>query len=130
MVLKKIRFPTYLEDIKDIEDDNIDVFVELEDGYVHTLVVATAKNIETIMDQEEMNYLRTGHPFIIVKELTKEIIEEAVKAYADQENGYWLKSYHFAEKIDKTVFAQLQTEHIEYLKELDELAGLDELNNS
>ena len=30
-------------------------------------------------------------------------------------------SYHFAGKIDTAVFNQLQAEHMEYLKELDEL---------
>src|SRR5687767_14654961 len=103
MVVKRIRFPTYLEDIKDIENDNIDVFVELEDGYVHTLVVATAKNIEYFMDQEKMNYFEPGIPFIIVKELTEKIIEETVKAYAEENHGYWLKWYHFVGEIDKTV---------------------------
>ena len=49
MLIKSISFPTPLEDIKDIEDDNIDVFVELEDGYTHTVVVATSKNILTLL---------------------------------------------------------------------------------
>ena len=54
------------------------------------------------------------------KKLTKEIIEEAIEAYASDE-AYWLKLYHFAGKIDTAVFNQLQAEHMEYLKELDEL---------
>ena len=56
MLIKSISFPTYLEDITDIENSNIDVFVELEDGYTYTVVVATAKNIESLMDKERMNY--------------------------------------------------------------------------
>jgi hypothetical protein len=120
-MLVNISFPTYLEDITDIENDNIDVFVELEDGYTYTVVVATAKNIESLMDQEKMNYFRPGDPFIIVKKLTKDIIEETLKAYAENNDGYWLKLYHFAGDINKTVFDKLQAEHIEYLKELDEL---------
>ncbi len=112
-----IRFPSYLEDVTDIENSNIDVFVELEDGYTYTVVVATAKNIEYLMDKEKMNYFEPGHPFILVKKLTKEIITEAIEAYAS-DDGYWLKLYHFAGEIDKTVFNKLQAE---YLKELDEL---------
>ena len=46
MVIKSISFPTYLEDIKDIENGNIDVFVKLDDNYTYTVGVATAKNIE------------------------------------------------------------------------------------
>ena len=120
MLIKSISFPTYLEDITDIENSNIDVFVELEDGYTYTVVVATAKNIESLMNKEKMNYFEPGHPFIIVKKLTKEIITEAIEAYVS-DDAYWLKLYHFAGKVDTAVFNQLQAEHMEYLKELDEL---------
>ena len=120
MLIKSISFPTYLEDITDIENSNIDVFVELEDAYTYTVVVATAKNIESLMDKERTNYFEPGYPFIIVKKLTKEIISEAIQAYASDE-AYWLKLYHFAGKVDTAVFNQLQAEHMDYLKELDEL---------
>ena len=120
MLIKNITFPTYLEDITDIENSNIDVFIELEDGYTYTVVVATAKNIESLIDKEKMNYFEPGYPFIIVKKLTKEIITEAIEAYAS-DDAYWLKLYHFAGKINKTIFNKLQAEHTEYLKELDEL---------
>nr|QUS63748.1 hypothetical protein [Haslea silbo] len=120
MLIKSISFPTYLEDITDIENSNIDVFVELEDAYTYTVVVATAKNIESLMDKEKINYFEPGYPFIIVKKLTKEIITEAIEAYAS-DDAYWLKLYHFAGKINKTIFNTLQAEHTEYLKELDEL---------
>jgi hypothetical protein len=120
MLIKSISFPTYLEDITDIENSNIDVFVELEDSYIYTVVVATAKNIESLMDKEKINYFEPGYPFIIVKKLTKEIITEAIEAYAS-DDAYWLKLYHFAGKINKTIFNTLQAEHTEYLKELDEL---------
>ena len=118
MLIKSISFPTYLEDITDIENSNIDVFVELEDGYTYTVVVATAKNIESLMDKEKMNYFEPGYPFIIVKKLTKEIISEAIQAYASDE-AYWLKLYHFASKINMSVFDKLEAEHEEHLKELD-----------
>uniref|UniRef100_UPI004056DA66 hypothetical protein n=1 Tax=Candidatus Electrothrix sp. TaxID=2170559 RepID=UPI004056DA66 len=98
-----------------IENSNIDVFVELEDAYTYTVVVATAKNIESLMDKERMNYFEPGYPFIIVKKL---IIYEAIQAYASDE-AYWLKLDHFAGKVDTAVFNQLQAEHMNYLKELD-----------
>lgn len=120
MLIKNISFPTYLEDITDIENSNIDVFVELEDNYTYTVVVATSKNIESLMDKDKMNYFEPGSPFIIVKKLTKEIITEAIQAYAS-DDAYWLRLYHFAGKIDTAVFNKLQAEHTEYLKELHEL---------
>jgi hypothetical protein len=122
-----IRFPTYLEDITDIENDNIDVFVELGDGYTYIVTVGTAKNIESMMDQEKINYFEPGYPFIIVKKLTKDIIEETLKAYAEEYDGYWLKFYHFAGQINKTVFDQLQAEDIKESQESDELNRLDNL---
>lgn len=124
MLVKKISFvrPTLLEEIPDIEDYNLDVFVELEDGSTYTvvIVIATAKNIMPLMDKEKTNFSEPGDPFIIVRKLTKEIIEEAVKAYAEND-AYWLKFYHFAGEVDTAVFNRLQAEHPEYLKELDEL---------
>lgn len=122
MLIKSISFPTYFDD--DIENSNIDVFVELEDeledAYTYTVVVATAKNMEYLMDKKKMNYFGPSHPFIIVKKLTEEIITEAIQAYAS-DDAYWLKLYHFAGHIDTAVFNHLQAEHTEYLKELDEL---------
>jgi hypothetical protein len=137
MRINNIMFPTYLKDIKDIENGNIEVFVEVENGYIYTVVVATAKNIDYLMEKKKMNYFEPGHPFIIVKELTQEIIEETLQAYAEKNDGYfapdendgysyveghdgyWLKFYHFAGDIDETVFKKLKAEHIEYRKELD-----------
>ena len=124
MLVKKISFPTYLEDSQGIENSNIDVFVEVEDGYTFTVIVGTAKNIEYLMDKWKTNYFPPGEPFIIVKELTQEIIEETIKAYVEENDGYWLKLHHFLRDIDKSVFNKLQAEHTEYLNELDKLDQL------
>ena len=58
MLVKKISFvrPNLLEEIQDIEDHNINVFVELEDGYTCTVVVATCKNLLSLMDKDKMNF--------------------------------------------------------------------------
>jgi hypothetical protein len=131
MLLKRIDFPTYLEDIEKIENQNLDVLVELEDSYTCTVVVATAKNLEYLMDKEKTSFFEPGHPFIIVKKISKEIIEETIKAYAAGD-AYWLKLYHFASKIDMSVFDKLQAEHIKELNELDELHAdsMKKQNNS
>ena len=59
MLVKKISFirPNLLEEVLDIEDYNLDVFVELEDGYNYLVVIATAKNIVSLMDKEKTNFL-------------------------------------------------------------------------
>lgn len=122
MLVKKISFirPTLLEEIPDIEDYNLDVFVELENGFTYTVVIATAKNIVSLMDKEKTDFSEPGEPFIIVRKLTKEIIEEAVKAYAE-EDAYWLKFYHFGGQVEKAVFDRLEAQSIEYQTELDKL---------
>lgn len=99
MLVKKIIFPTPLESVEDIENDNIDVFVELDDGYTYTVVVATYKNIAALMESTNGEFLEAGSPFIIVKKLTKEIIESAINSYAE-DDAYWLKLYHLASEFD------------------------------
>ena len=103
MLVKKISFvrPNLLEEIPDIEDYNLDVFVDLEDGYI--IGIATAKNIVSLVNKEKTNFSEPGDPFIIVRKLTKEIIEEAVKAYVEND-AYWLKFYHFAGEVDMAIF--------------------------
>jgi hypothetical protein len=81
------------------------------------VIVGTAKSIEYLMNEDKLNYFAPGEPFIIVKELTKEIIEETIKAYVEYEDGYWLKLHHFAGDINETVFNQLKAEHIEEIKD-------------
>lgn len=84
MLGEKISFvkPNLLEEIPDIEDYNLDAFIELKNGCTYTLMIATAKNILSLMAKEKTNFLEPGDPFIVVKKLTKEIIEETVTAYA------------------------------------------------
>jgi len=75
MLVKKIRFVTPLA-LENIEDHNMDIFVELENGFTYVVVLATFKNIIWLMDKENMNFL----DFIIVKKMTQEIIQEAIES--------------------------------------------------
>lgn len=93
MEIRSITFPTPLSNINNIDNDNIDVFVELENGMVLTLVVTTPLNILDYMDKNDKGFLEAGPPDIIVKSLTEENIFDAIKAYG-KDNGYWLKQYY------------------------------------
>jgi superfamily II DNA or RNA helicase len=117
MLIKTIRFA---HDITDIEDNEIDVFVESQDGYTYTIVVVRTKNLLRKMDEEKSNFLQPGALIIIVRELTKEIITEAIEVYA-KDDAYWLKLHQFSDDIDISVFDKLQAEHLEYLEDVDEL---------
>lgn len=66
MKVIKIEYPTQLSEICDIEDDNIDVFVELEDGITYTVVVSTPKNYYDYMARESVDFY-CGVPDIISK---------------------------------------------------------------
>lgn len=102
MKLAKITFPTDLEEIGDVSNDNIDVFVELEDGNTYTLVVATPLNIMQLMEKDDLNYLEPGPPMIIVKELTFDTISTAVKAFCEGD-AYWLKEYYVSGNFEISI---------------------------
>lgn len=118
MKIKTIRI---LEEILDLELDSLDVLVECEDGYTYVVVVTTPAYLADEMAQEKTNYLKPQSSIIIVKKLTKQIIEEAILAYAEND-AYWLKLCHFGHLIDISVLNQLQEEW-----DLFEQEGLDRL---
>lgn len=107
MLIKRI---TFIDEIKDVVNDNIDVGVEFEDGYSYTIVVGTPRDLLEEMDQEKTNFIRPGTPRIIVKKLTKEIVTEAIQAYAAND-GYWLKLHQFANDVDISILNKLEAEH-------------------
>lgn len=79
MEIKSVKFP---EEIRDIYCDTIDVFVESETGYVYTVVVGTPQDLIAEMNERKRNFLDGRGPTIFVRKLTKEIVTEAIKAYA------------------------------------------------
>ena len=97
MKIVNITFPTYLSSIKNIENDNIDVFVELEDGITYTMVVATSLNYYWYMDKEGLDYVPPSPPDIIVRSLTEDNIRQAIEAFA-ADDAYWMKLYFLSGK--------------------------------
>ena len=118
MTVESITFLSDLEDIKDIFDDNMDVAVKLDDGHEYVVVVATQKNLLTLMNNEKSDFLSPGSPMIIVKKLTKEVVEEAIEAYAE-DDGYYLKFY--AAHFDIKTLIVLKNRSIAREKVLDQL---------
>ncbi|MCR4651427.1 MAG: hypothetical protein K5662_06695 [Lachnospiraceae bacterium] len=88
----KIEYPTALSNGINPYDDNIDVFVWTEEGKVLTVTVCTPQFYVSYMDKEGLDYVPAGPPDIIVRELTDEIIRDAIQEYC-RDNGYWLKTY-------------------------------------
>ncbi|MGZ0052285.1 hypothetical protein [Brevibacillus gelatini] len=90
-----IKYPPYFDEIEDIENDNIDVFIETKDGFTFSLAVTTPKYLISYMDKENMDFIPAAPPEIIVKKLTKEVIEKVIKTYIE-DDAYWLKLYFLA----------------------------------
>lgn len=121
---------THLNEIEDVSNSNIEVFVTLQDGFPLTIVLGTPKNLQYLMEKDKVNFYGPGLPWIIVQKLTKEIIYEAIKAYIDDKpEGYWLKLYHFAPNLNIAVFNQIQAQEIEESARFNLLIGLDDLKD-
>lgn len=123
MLIKHIKI---LDEITDIENDNVDVYVECEDGYNYTVSIATTKNLLERMDERKSNFSKPADLFIIVRKLTLEIITEAIEAYAE-DDGFWLKLHHFSSNINNSVFDELQAKQMQHSIESNLLSGLDKL---
>ena len=118
MKVESITFLSDLKDVKDIFDDNMDVSVKLENGRNYVLVVGTPKNLLRLMENEKSDFLSPGDPIIIVKKMTKEVIEQAIKAYAE-DSAYYLKFYSAA--LDTKTLDILKDRSIARYKLLDDL---------
>ena len=82
------------------------------------------------MENENSDFLWPGDPIVIVKKMTKEVVEEAIQAYAE-DDGYYLKFYS-AELATKTLDV-LKNRSIARDKFLDHLIekaeSIDEIEN-
>ena len=108
MKIKKIKI---FEEIKDVNNDNIDVGVVNEMGYTYIVTVGTPQDLLEEMEKEKTNFIIGPYtPMIIVKSLTEEIVVEAIKAYAAKDDGFWLKLRHFATELDVSIFNKLEAE--------------------
>ena len=103
-----------LKTIDNVKNGNIEVPIILPDGYEICVSVATPQNLQSIMDANEVDFLEPEYIFIIVNELTEELITKAINNYMKTDpSGYWLKLHHFNSEISKHVFDELQAKQIE-----------------
>ena len=103
-----------LKTIDNVKNGNIEVPIILPDGYQICVSVATPQNLQSIMDANAVDFLAPECIFIIVNELTEEIIIKAINNYMETDkSGYWLKLQYFKDQINKYIFDDLQTKQIE-----------------
>jgi len=79
-----IRVPHSLDGL-DPDNGNYDVFVELDDGRVYSVTVATPNNVYWCMQNEGLDYF-FGCPILFVKHLTPDNVERAIRALIDDEH--------------------------------------------
>ena len=114
---------------------NVEVSVTLKkDGFTLSVIVGTPDNLKYLMEKEKSNYYGPGLPWIVVKKVTEEIVQEAVEAYMeDIPDNYWLKLYYFATDIDISVLNDLQARLTYKRKKFELISNLEEqigkLNN-
>ena len=89
--VKRIEYLSALTEVNS-ENDNVDVYVVLEDGREFTFVVATPNNIFWCMDNEGIDYF-FGEPVLFVRTLTRENVEKAIRAIVSENDGHWLSVY-------------------------------------
>ena len=80
MKVKKIE---YLDSVRDLVNDCLDVFVTLEDNSIYFVEITTPEFLTVLM--EKGKFLRPQYPYIIVSKLTEDIIEAAIQEFIDAE---------------------------------------------
>ena len=75
------------------------------------------------MDYEKSDFLSPGDPMIIVRKLTKEVVEKAIEAYAEDE-AYYLKLY--AANLDIKTLNLLKDRYIARSKFIQDLIEKNE----
>ena len=84
---------------RDLVNDCLDVCVTLEDDSSYLVEVTTPEFLNVLM--EKSKFLPPGYPYIIVSELTDEIIRAAIQEFIDaEEDSYWLKLYYMVISLD------------------------------
>lgn len=63
--IQRISFTRSLKNITDIENGFIDVIIQYKDNYVYTVVVATLRNIEYLINKKKVDFNKPGYPVII-----------------------------------------------------------------
>jgi hypothetical protein len=110
----------------DPKNTNQDVHIVLEDGSRYTVIVGTPQNLLTLLDNKKKNFLPWGIPFIIVREVTDEVLWEMVQEYL-QDDAFALKYHTFIPSSE--MLNELEQQEIVRRKEVREIVdrSLNEL---
>ena len=79
-----IIFPTAFDGIN-LDNDNMDVLVQTENGKQYTFVVATPDNVKYLMKKDNVPFLKPGLPFLFVEKLTETNIRMVVESLLEED---------------------------------------------
>ena len=93
---KKIKRLIFIDGVPtDIYNGFLDIVVILEDDTKYFFEVTTPRTLLSQMDKRNQKFLEPVYPFIIVRELTSKVIEEALETFITEEkNSFWFKLYY------------------------------------
>ena len=80
----------------DIYSGSADVFVTLEnDDSEYWFEVTTPQFLASHMHKKKQKFLEPLYPFIVVRELTSDVIKEAIESFIiEEEDDFWFKLYY------------------------------------
>lgn len=113
----------------DIENGAVDVLIRTDEGLSYFLTFVTPAYLISRMEQEKSNFYGPRSPVIIVRRLTKEIIEETLKAFVEHSDKSLIKVYHFANLyriFDPCIFDLIGATFNNRLGKLNQLEKLSE----
>ena len=114
----KIKSVELVHEVRDFKNGFVDVIFRDITGYGYTMVVTKPTTLLKVMNDNSVNFIKPEKPLIIVKQLTKQFIEEAINEYA-LNDGYWLKLHQFADTMDISILNNLLEEHRKELETFD-----------
>ena len=74
-----VFYPTKISELTDIYNDSIDVCITLENGEAYTLVFITPKNLENLMQKENIPYIDPCFRFIVIERISEDVIETVLR---------------------------------------------------
>ena len=78
----EVFFPTPLAEIEDSTNENIDVCIRTDEGKDYTLVFITPDNLKSLMESNHETYIHPDFKFIVIKEISEDVIRTAIKEIA------------------------------------------------
>lgn len=112
----------FLDDFRNCQSpqtQKLRICVELDNHETYILTVVTPDYLQSWMEANDRNYLPPSNLWMIVRQLTPQIIQETMEAYATESDGYLLKFFHYYPLFDANIMQQVETKYKADMEELE-----------